>query len=58
MLGFLCMSGATYYNGNNIRLNLLAVHQDEKTFFWERRLSEDRLTELQALIARAKGDIS
>lgn len=58
MLGFLCMSGATYYNGNNIRLNLLAVHREEKAFFWERRHSEDRLLELQAFITRATGDIS
>lgn len=57
IIGFLCITGAAYYKGNNIRLNLLAVQREEKTHFWEKRDTDDRLNELLDIINAAKKDI-
>lgn len=37
LVGFLCMTGYTYFNGNRIYLNLIDVHPLEKVYFYEKR---------------------
>lgn len=41
MLGFLSMAGYTYYEGQTIRLNLMGVHPQELTYFWEKRKTKE-----------------
>lgn len=55
MLGFLCISGFTFYDGSKIRLNLLGVHPGECTHFWEKRsprgdIEANRLRYIENLI--------
>lgn len=50
ILGFMCISGVCYYDSNNVSLNLLDRHADEKAFFWEKRNGQDRKQYLQQLV--------
>ncbi len=50
LLGFLCMSGFTFYDGKKIALNLIDKHKNENTFFWESREGQNSLDNLIDLI--------
>jgi hypothetical protein len=61
-LGFLCVSGYTYYDGRDVGLNLMGVHPEEGTYFWEKRtemknyVEANRLQEIEELIDEAPID--
>jgi len=50
ILGFLCMSGFAFYDGNRIALNLLDRHKNENTFFWQSRNHQNSLESLIAFV--------
>jgi hypothetical protein len=54
LLGFLCISGMTFYNGSSVRLNLLTRHLDDKTYFWDKRNSQSKYEEILKLINNVK----
>ena len=55
MLGFLSIAGFTYYDGRLVRLNLMDVHPQERTYYWEKRKTKEyeganRLKQLEKLL--------
>lgn len=55
MIGFLCMSGYAYYDGQKMKLNLMGLHPEELTYFWNKRGGGDykeinRLKDIKQLI--------
>lgn len=57
ILGFMCLSGVTFYDGNKVGLNLIDKHKEEASFFWEKRKGQDRLSELKAIVASATREL-
>jgi hypothetical protein len=57
IFGYLCITGATFYRGDNIRINLLSTHTEEQTYFWQKRNKEDCIKEIENLINYSKESI-
>lgn len=45
LMGFLCISGVTFYRENNIKINLLDKDKEEQAWFWEKRRGAINKTE-------------
>lgn len=54
IIGFLCMTGYTYYHGNKIFLNLIDVHPTEKVYFYEKRGEVNTKIQIQNVIKDGK----
>lgn len=53
LYGFLCISGFCFYKNDNIALNLLGVHPEEKAHFYERRAPIDTFANLREFLRKA-----
>jgi hypothetical protein len=54
ILAFMSISEFTFYRGSTVCLNLMDIHREEGTLFWESRNGQERLSEIIQFIRGAE----